>query len=141
MVIQKVLEDGTACTEAGEEYTGERSEGSGGHNRFIPIDSEEAEIVADCMEKNYGLTRTTRVVNNFRKRIGKPTDVRRSSVRNCWVALKPLVTTVQKRKAGNYRPGSAWAHARWGWCLQLAIMLGIVTKVITTVVFPYGTYT
>ena len=89
--ISKVLNDLVACYTKDWEYEGEDHRvNNGGANVLIPIDSVEAQIVADHMEGGLGLTQTTFLVNQHRTECDPPLiEVGRSAVHSCHLRLNP----------------------------------------------------
>lgn len=90
---------------------------------IIPLDSYEAEMVADCMEAGFGLDFTTWKVNLYRLEEGEE-HVGRSSVYQAMLRLKPEVTAITKRPQGNMDPSSNFCQANYRWATQLLLMYG-----------------
>ena len=100
--------------------------GHGGQNVLLTLDSQEAQIVADCIENVYGLVQTTHEVNDYRISNGL-VHVGTSAVYSLVIRMKPVVTRITPAKQGNYYYDSPWAKARYNFCLQLAIRLGVAS--------------
>ena len=57
-VVKVVLDNVVKCMENGVQYNGKVSGGSGGLNKLITLDSDESDIIADCMEMGLGIRQT-----------------------------------------------------------------------------------
>ncbi|CAB9530889.1 hypothetical protein SEMRO_3098_G343680.1 [Seminavis robusta] len=94
---------------------------------YIPDDSFEMQLIADCIEENYGITQTTAFVNLHRSQQGHDLMFGRSTIYNAYKRLPHSVTPISKRSQGSLDKQSKWCRANYQWHCQLAIRFGIMT--------------
>ena len=121
--ILRVLRELQRCALAGQEYTGERARDLSHARALLQIDSPDAAVMADAMERGLGLSKATAAVNTARVRRGLD-PVGRSAVYSLHLRCKPVVTAIELCKQGKTDPYSHWAVARYAWVTQLLLRLG-----------------
>ena len=136
-LIQKVLEDSIKCKEDGKQYDGTPYfERKNGPTLIIDPGSMEENIVANWMESDLGFRRTTDMVNQYRRDMGK-IELGRNAIMNAFFRMTPLVTKIEKIPQGN-KNHVAWALARKNQTKQMMIMCGIFTITLLTLEYPLG---
>lgn len=88
-----------------------------------PLDSFEAQVIADVIEQSFGFTETTFFVNLQQEEEGKE-PVGRSCLCQTVQRMKPVVTVIQKCQQGSTDVNSSWAVASHRWAAQNLIRLG-----------------
>ena len=124
--LHTVLEEVQLCAKAGIPYVGTRKCPSRARAK-IPLDSVEAQIVADYMEDGYGLRQTTAQVNKYRQDQAEDDSWVRvgvSAVYSCYLALDPVVTAVEDVKQGKHDPEATWSVASYNWVTYLMVRFG-----------------
>ena len=122
--IDHILNDVVACKKAGVAYTGTRKIGPyTGKQPTLDTDSNEAQIVADCLESGFSLSLTQWMINQHRKESGED-SLTQSPIRHLMKRLKPSVRKVKKQAQGSTDPTSKWARARLGFNTQVLIRFG-----------------
>eukprot|EP01045_Picozoa_sp_COSAG04_P015981 COSAG04_NODE_1302_length_7312_cov_2.782289_5_plen_439_part_00 len=115
--IRSVLVDVTECLEAGAEYSGGRSVQPRAQ-ALISTDSEEANIIADCMEDKMGIRQTAAEVNFWRVHVAQPPrtpELGVTCVWSCYCALDKEETAVLEISQGKTDPEAPWSKARYCW--------------------------
>lgn len=93
-------------------------------NLLIPPGSVEEQIVADRLEEGCSISLTTTFVNQYREQAGK-IHVSEWCVYNSFHFLKPVISSLKKRKQGNLDENSPWAKARNNWTKQLCLRFDV----------------
>ena len=92
---------------------------------FINTDSNDASIIANCIEHNFSITDTTLLFNEDRRMKGLQ-EVTRSAVYSCIKRMAPKRSAVEIIKMGSQDPMCKWARARYNWVKKLLIMFGAI---------------
>ena len=100
---------------------------SRGGNRpaLIPLDSPEAQILADGIESGLSINKTWKNINWHRKESGQEM-ICESSVYTALRKMQPKIEQISKRKQGSTDPSMPWCRARKEWCRQLLVRFGIL---------------
>lgn len=125
--VESVLKDVLNCKHKGCKYVPEVKHG-GGREAKIPLDSPEAQIIADVTEAGLSI-RTAWTIVNLHCELEQQDSYMLSAVQSCITRLKPLQENIDRRKQGTTDPHSASARARLRWALQLAIRFQLYTDV------------
>ena len=110
-------------------YTGAREVASLiGRPCTIPLDSVEAQIIADSTEDGFGREHTKLQVNQYRKSQNLP-SLTTGTVSTCIKNMKPQVERIGVKSQGSKDVNSAWCKARYNWNTQLMIRFGLLDSV------------
>jgi len=124
--IESILTEVLRCKMDRTQYTGAlrpRGGRTNGRPPIIALDSEEAQIIADCIEDGLSPGSTTQAVNQ-RWEDADQDALTNSAVATCVRNVKPKMVPVQKLKQGSHDQESAWARARLRWVTQLSMVFG-----------------
>ena len=94
---------------------------------MIPLDSYEAQLIADLIEWDFGFTETTFFVNMYRGENGS-IHVGRTCVYDTCQRMQPVMTKVLKRQQGSYDVNSNWAVANYRFAIQMCLRLGVLEQ-------------
>eukprot|EP00536_Pseudo-nitzschia_multiseries_P011034 jgi/Psemu1/27662/gm1.27662_g len=98
--VKQVCQDVVVCQHANLPYTGKGNYQAVGRKCVIPLDSVEAEIIADALESGNSINMSTYIVNQYREKNELP-SLTYSAVRGCRNRLKPQILAIKKGKQGS----------------------------------------
>ena len=122
--VKSVLREYLYCKLHCKKYTGE-SEGRCGRPAEIALDSEEARIIADNIERGMSMGLVWIVVNEHRREENLP-SLTLSAVQGCIGRMNAVKVPIQKRPQGSYKPSSKCCRARYLWSLQLSVVTNLI---------------
>lgn len=122
--IRAILEEIEASRGKDEGYIPKFSTSQRGRKAIIDIESQEAQIIADAVESGKSILDAWLLVNAHRDAEVLP-SLTISSVYGCIKQMKPAIAKIQKVPQGSNKPESTASKARFNWCLQLGIRLGL----------------
>ena len=120
VTVRTVLRDVLHCQAKKIIYSAEGQYGVTGRKPIVPIDSLEAEIIADAFEGGNSIQMSTHIVNQFRKD-NELESLTESAVRGCMERLLPEIKKIKKGKQGSNDVNSAWCQASLRWFSQLLL--------------------
>ena len=127
--ISAVMKDLLTAKEAGVRYDpqeGVKRRGRSGRKAIIDINSQEAQIIADAIESGMSIVSAWALVNTHRE-VEELPSLTVSAVRTCIKKLQPAKAKVKDEKQGTLDATTPTAKARFGWCVQLALRLNIMS--------------
>ena len=126
--IKNVLLEVVLCYTNGTKFDPQVIEKRGGKRPpTFKLDSEEAEIIADCIEAGLSINKTLFLVNDHLKEDMNDEDefANLSSIISVVQRLNPQLKRVRKRKQGSCDPDAPWSRARVLYIKQLMVRLGV----------------
>ena len=127
--ISAIMKDLLTAKEAGVRYDpqeGVKRIGRSGRKAMIDINSQEAQIIADAIESGMSIVSAWALVNTHRE-VEELPSLTVSAVRTCIKKLQPAKAKVKDEKQGTLDATTPTAKARFGWCVQLALRLNIMS--------------
>eukprot|EP00536_Pseudo-nitzschia_multiseries_P017905 jgi/Psemu1/53088/gm1.53088_g len=123
--VKQVCRDVVLCQQVNLPYTGKGNYQAVGRKCVIPLDSVEAEVIADALESGNSINMSTYIVNQYREKNELP-SLTYSAVRGCMNRLKPQILSIKKGKQGSKNIEHAWCRASFRWVAQLLLRFGKV---------------
>ena len=113
------------CFELGIDYDGRINSENMGRPVILPIDSVEANVIADSLEMGLSFKMTQMKVYYYRKAEGLD-PISYSAIVGCFNRMAKKVSHADKKGAGTDDIEAVWSIARYRWCKQLLIRLGVI---------------